>query len=129
MNPKTLIVAAALVAAFFVGWLVKPPPSIHSRTKRTSSDDRTIPRTEFDRLEAELNVERKLRADLEQRVEKLQTPDPEAAAGEPDAKNKTVTAPIGPRFHYGKYKDALRQVDWKVPLTHIIVHVTFFTNP
>ncbi len=47
MAPKAMTMGAALVAAFFVGWLVKPAAETHDRTTRTSSDDSVIPLMEI----------------------------------------------------------------------------------
>ena len=111
----TLIVGAALVAAFFLGWLVKPEPKTSGYGARAGGQGGMIARASYDRVQRELEIERKQRVELERALEDLKAP-AKGPDAQTDSKPKKPQADVGggPRFHYDKYRDALKQVDWKV---------------
>ena len=101
MTTKTsLIVGAALIAAFFLGWVVKPEPKTSGHGARAGGQGGMIARAYFDRVQRELEIERKQRVELERALQDLnaQAKGPDA---ETDPKPKKPPADEGgPRFHY-----------------------------
>jgi RNA polymerase sigma-70 factor (ECF subfamily) len=110
----TLAVSAACVATFFVGWAVKPDANTpHRRGGRTGRAGGVIARTEYDRVQGELETERRQRMALEKKLTEL-TAAPGAAPGEATTKEARESGGHGPRFVFEGYEKALNDVDWKV---------------